>query len=271
MQNEPNLLRDTLVPIIAVLAFLQPWAISLWKARYRPGRLEIHESANIELTFMNKGPSSILLGALQAINRDVFVKSIQLKVIKLSDKSEHIFDSNIYLYPKFGTDVPSPMEIPHAFLVPTRSEHIYNIVFADNDSDIWDEASKVRRMLYQRELEELRSPDITPEMKDSDKFWFGFRSQILKNFSEAFDNLEGHINRNLFWSTGRYELVISVSTDVRTKPFEKHFNFEITPNEFESLKQNAELIVENIRYNYLGLNELRLSNIFPEYEQYEES
>src|SRR5207253_5016876 len=79
-------------PLIAVLALIQPWIIWLYRKYGRGGDIDVHHTGNVEVGFSALGATVGLQGTLRAADRDFFVSSMTLEVLREADGSRHTLE-----------------------------------------------------------------------------------------------------------------------------------------------------------------------------------
>jgi len=120
--------------IIAALALIQPWLISIWKKYISHGRVEFYETGNLEIGYSGFGPNIGMNGTLRAINKDTFIKSIKLEVTKAKDSSLHRFEWGVFRNEKFTYtgENQATYELPSGFMLAPSSPKKINIQFHDS-------------------------------------------------------------------------------------------------------------------------------------------
>jgi hypothetical protein len=243
------------VLILAIYGILQVWFIAFWKKYIRKGTINLYETGTIEIGYSTFGPTIGLNGTLRAINKEVFIKSIDLLVIREKDKSQHIFKWIAFRPPKidFAGTQPISMEIPSSFLVSLGAPHRFNIVFNDND-------------LFE---------DIRPLFNDYIKEWYKVVEQLTKippspsgvfqseiatkqiEIIEEFRKNKIHVDtytaldRKCYWEPGSYSLKVNIRTSKPDEVFTNNYRFSITEPDSKNLKLNVITMLEEPVSNYL--------------------
>src|SRR5712692_9330241 len=116
---------DTWAAIAAVVAFaalVQPWIIGAWRRFVRRGTVDIYETGTIEVGFSAFGPSIGLMGTLRSRDRDMFVQSATLTVVKKDTAISHKFEWILFRNPKtvigpaVGQSAEVAVEAPSSFM-----------------------------------------------------------------------------------------------------------------------------------------------------------
>lgn len=121
--------------IVAFIGFGQFWVKILWDKYFRKGEIAYYETGTIVVGYSRSGPTIGLNGTIRALNKDVFIRTIDLSVVREKDKAQHDYKWLAFQSPKIDIagSQPSPMEIPSGFLISPNSPHRFNINFNDND------------------------------------------------------------------------------------------------------------------------------------------
>lgn len=243
--------------ILAIYGIVQIWLIALWKKYARKGEIDIYETGTIEIGYSTWGPTICLNGTLRGLNKDVFLKSIDLRIVRKKDQAQHNFRWIAFRSPKIdlaGTQ-PSSMEIPSGFLISPNSPHRYNIVFNDNDlfqdfrpifSDYITEWNKVVEQLATKPLDP-NSPFYTQTVKE--------HYVIIENFRNSKKHVDTYtaLDRKCYWDDGEYSLILNVRTSKPDKIFSNNYCFSITETDSRNLKLNVITILEEPIANYLRI------------------
>jgi hypothetical protein len=244
--------------ILAIYGILQVWFIAFWKKHIRNGLINIYETGTIEIGYSAFGPTIGLNGTLRALNKDVFIKSIDILVIREKDKAQHTFNWIAFRPPKidFAGTQPITMEIPSSFLVSPDSPHRYNIVFSDGDhfDDIrylyneyiseWYKTSKQLSDIWHPSLGTIPQPEIISR-----------QSALIEEFKSSKIHIDMYttLDRKCYWETGDYSLTINVRTSKPDKIFSNCYNFAITEADSINLKLNVITILQEPISNYLRI------------------
>ena len=125
--------------IVATIAFLQTWVIKAGGNLVHRRRIKIYPSGSPEIGYSVFGPTIGLYGTLRALNGDVFVRQIRVKVHRIRTNGEHWFAWLAFRSPvmMLGESAAPPPELPSSFIVSSSQPYRYNITF--HDADIGEE------------------------------------------------------------------------------------------------------------------------------------
>ncbi len=257
--------------ILAIYGIVQVWVIALWKRCVRKGKVDIYETGTIEIGYSTFGPTIGLNGTLRALNRDVFIKSIDLLVIREKDKAQHIFKWIAFRPPKIDLagSQPISLEIPSGLLVSPNSPHRFNIVFNDNNlfDDIGtlfsDYLSKWYRVAEQ--LTKIWPPLIgaTPPLEIINR-----QNELIESFRKSTIHLDMFtaLDRKCYWEAGDYSLTVNVRTSKPDKVFVKNYRFSLTEFDSNNLKLNALTILEEPISSYLRIQNYPYNFAYSDYK-----
>ena len=243
--------------ILAIYGVVQVWLIALWKRYMRKGQINIYETGTVEIGYSTFGPTIGLNGTLRALNKDVFVRSIDLMVIREKDRSQHIFHWIAFRSPKIdiaGTQ-PISMEIPSGFLISPSSTHRFNIVF--NDNDLFED---IRSIFNAYITEWYRVVDELTKIRPSssgvfDREIFAEQIAIIDNFRKSKNHIDTYtaFDRKCYWEPGNYRLTINVRTSKPDRLFSNNYFFSINESDSRNLKLNVITMLEEPISNYLRI------------------
>lgn len=74
--------------IVSFFLIVQVRLIALWKRYMKKGQINLYETGTVEIGYSTFGPTIGINGTLRAWNKDVFVRSIDLMVVREKDKSQ---------------------------------------------------------------------------------------------------------------------------------------------------------------------------------------
>jgi hypothetical protein len=232
--------------VIGLLALVQVWAIALWRRLYSRGSLTSHETSSIEIGFSTFGPTVTLLGTLRAEHKDVFVKRMQVRVIRSRDRAEHTFTWRAFRpnVVTLGSGGSQTMEIAGSFLVTITRAHAYNVFFA----------SAVFAGQYEQFVQPLRdswNTFVEQEIRRVDENMVGQIGRALENpflSTQLFNsfiaaghatNLHTAISNDFFWHAGDYELEFTVETNARPELLIQRWRYTLTAQDEQNLRFNA--------------------------------
>lgn len=244
--------------ILAVYGIVQVWIIALWKKFIRQGKINIYETGNIEIGYSTFGPTIGLNGTLRAMGKDIFVKSMDLLVIREKDKAQHIFKWIAFRPPKIDLagSQPITMEIPSSFLISSDSPHRFNIIFNDNDlfEDIRPLVNEYIAEWYKvtGQLTKLWTPSlgVIPQPNT-----ITLQSELIEKFKKNKIHLDMYqtLDRKCYWDEGDYSLTVNVRTSKPDKVFSNKYEFSITEADSKNLKLNVIPILQEPISSYLRI------------------
>ena len=257
--------------ILALIGIIQVWVITLWKKYIMKAKIEIYETGPIEIGYSLFGPTVGLNGTLRALNKDVFIRSIELIIVREKDKSQHVFNWIAFRPPKIDLSGRQSisMEIPSGFLISLNSPHRYNIAFNDNNlfeemrpliSDYTLEWNKVVA-----QLSAILSPSVGATPPDEIK---AQQIELIENFrkSNIRVNTGRSLDRKCYWEPGNYSLTLSVRTSNPDRVFSKNYHFFIDEANSENLKLNVITMLEEPISHYLGIQNFPYNIAYSSYK-----
>jgi len=119
--------------ILGFVALIQVWVIAAWK-RMRKGSIEIYESGSIEIGYGDLGPSVALIGTLRCLEKDVFIKSMNVEIVRKKDGARHHFRWYAFRPNELSLGAQSQprLEIAGSFLATPSQPNKYNIFFTES-------------------------------------------------------------------------------------------------------------------------------------------
>lgn len=85
-QQAQSWLEQWGVLIVAFVALAQPWIAFLYKRFFKRPVIRVFEAGKVELGYSNFGPTIALNGTLKVENKDVFIRAIDVELVRESDK-----------------------------------------------------------------------------------------------------------------------------------------------------------------------------------------
>lgn len=243
--NDPDAhLRGWITLGISVLALVQVWAIAGWQRYARRGTLQAHETGNLEAGYSTFGPTLALLGTLRAVNQEVFVEGMSVRVIRLRDKAERTLRWRAFR--SSGINSPgsaAQFDLPRSFLVQPTAPYNYNIVFADGEFEAefrsrLNEVPERWRTFLQAVV---TKGNIAPENLEtlfrdanaSQVFWTEFAKEPWLT------DLYRAIDERFFWHAGEYELTLDTRVASPARAPATGWHFLISDQDSKALRTNA--------------------------------
>lgn len=230
--------------IVAVAALFQPWVIAFWKKYVRRGKVEIYETGLIELGYSTLGPTVGLLGTLRAVDRDLFIRGIKLKVVRQKDSSVHLFDWLFFRPQSLGTNESA--ELAYSFLLLTQQPFRYSIQFRDTGvfEDLKPALDELRDTWFRRWQQAGPTASMNAMELSSDP---DPEEEVFSEFSKDPVSLSTYsiLQRRNFWEAGKYDLEMTVTASNPDRSFSRRWFFKLDDGEAERLRLNAIPIIRN--------------------------
>lgn len=241
-------LRGWITLAISVIALLQVWVIGGWKRFIRRGTLRAYETGNLEAGYSTFGPTLALIGTFRAINQEVFVEGMSVRVIRVRDKAERVLRWRAFRSSGINAPTAAPQfDLPRSFLVQPTAPHNYNIVFADEEFEAelrirlnevlerWrsflDESAKNGKIPTESVDTILREPNA------SQVLWSEFAKEPWVS------ELHAAISERFFWHTGEYDIALETRVASPARANATCWRFVITEQDSKSLRTNVVDIV----------------------------
>jgi hypothetical protein len=246
--------------LIALVALVQPYVYWAWKRYFRKGRIDIHETAKVEVGYSGLGPTIALLGTLRAVHEDQFVRSIELLLTRTRDNMQKRFEW-LALRPAtvvIGGPARTELEIASGFMLLTSEPWKYHIIFVDPrfQADVMAVVERVRNAW---------GPFLIANggaVPGADLNVLFQRFRVTPDHVAGFTDLD----RMLDWQPVEYVLAMHINTANPNHTFSRTVRFSVTAQDIAILRQNCFGIIEescgrpltssyNFRYcNYLNPN-----------------
>jgi hypothetical protein len=242
--------------LVAMVALVQPWLIAGWKRFFRAGSVEIHQTGTVELGYSGFGATIGLHGTLRARDRDFFVSSMSLEVVRQSDRSQHQLDWGLLRSHQVVMGRPDEVtvELPAGFMLMASQPHRYNILFQDSGQQ-----GEMRRALgpvivaWKKDVEEGLDDGSIKAPEDQQEVRARYESFALERV-----HVEGFtkVGQLTYWRPGRYGLTMTVRTARPDRAFVREWEFELGDEDAEQLGLNCVTILkqacwQNVeRYNF---------------------
>jgi hypothetical protein len=244
---------------VAALALVQPWAIAGYKKWIRRGAVEIYEQGAIEVGFSFAGPTVALLGTLRAIDRDVFIRSIGVEIVRLQDKSHHKFDWLAFRQGRItlsGTQ-DAALEVPSSFLLTTSQPFRFNVVLGDTTTAAkTNDLIATARTAWNDQLSASGLYIPNPQLSQTEAV-----SKAINNLRSAYsagriaNDVYKDIDRQNYWEPGKYRLTFEVNLTHPDRSITKSWQFTLTENDSQLVRANAGAMVasvtgSSVQYNF---------------------
>jgi hypothetical protein len=254
--------------IIAAIALAQPWILGLYRNVFRKGKVELHPTGHIEVGSSTWGYTVGLFGSIHALNRDVVVKDMWLKITRLKDKAQHILPWGVFRSPKLPlTANPDPtVQLCSSFVIPVNSPYHFNILFWDRG--LQAETRPISSKLREAWTKYLSAKGETlPRENEGDINEFKAKQERVRitlydDFSRTPDHVEayGALQDLFYWNPGKYILELNISTARPDKSFKYTWMFDLSEQNSKDLRVNNISILQEIcnvpafQYNFAYLD-----------------
>lgn len=186
------------------------------------GKLELHLSPRIGISFNEKGHTLATYGTIRSLYARSFVKRITATVVHIQTKDTHLFELDT-----IGLSQQAPFAPPVAFSVSPQQDFILLATFKDSES--YEELRKHRSEWYRQIFQ--YSYDF-PEGIDADQFQSSFKlQQSTVAFVKAVEGL-------YFWRKGTYRITLNFHKNGK-KPKQWRYEFDISEGDRESMRSNS--------------------------------
>ncbi len=233
-------LKTNGILIVAILAFVQPWLIILWKKFFKRGHMEIYQTGQLEVSYSTFGATLGVLGTLRAFNVDMFIKNISIELVKLKNSSKSKFEWGIFRDQKYklSGEHDTTLDLPSAFMVAKSLPKNFNIQF--HNKEVQAEINRILKELQDKWFDKLKEnklfstslEDPTAKVKMS-ALYNSFKKEPIHTDSYT------QLDRLFDWEAGDYSLEIRVETSKPDKEFTKRLKFKLAEGDFKSLRLNT--------------------------------
>jgi hypothetical protein len=188
------------------------------------------------------------------LNKDLFVQTIQLELVRKKDLSKHIFEWGVFRSEKIAIsgDQQGTLELPSGFMLLTSSPRRFNIQFHDMQVQ-----SEMRQVLNNVSKEWWVKINTEFKQDELSLLW----SQYAPSSSELEDRLRAlyedfrrgtvHVNsytaldRMCYWEAGEYTLKFIARTSKPDRPFEKKWSFTLTDQDVNTIRLNVVKLLQD--------------------------
>lgn len=216
MAAEDPKITDWLGVALALLALSQPWVIAAWKRFASRPRVKIYPHRFIEIGYSGFGATITLRGSLRCENRDVFVHSMGIEVIRSKDGAKKKLDwfakkEERAIFASSGasaTQEETSVSMPTGFLIgPTIPVAVSNFFC---DAQFLQEATPLLS-----KLKAEWTQHIGPSVSSVGTAGFDSVTEITEfsKKSGTVGALLEYIDQEFFWLPGAYQLVVSAEID----------------------------------------------------------
>jgi len=224
--------------LIALVALVQPYLYWTWKKYFRKGRIDLHQTGQIEVGYSGLGSTIALIGTLRAVHEDQFVHSIDLLLTRTRDNMQRKFEWAALrpLSIIVGAATQPNLEIASGFMLLVSAPLKFNIVFKDPDFQA-QVASVTAPTRGAWETFWSNNGGAAPTADVSNLF-FQFRDTL------PHVNAYAELDRMLDWQPVEYSLDVRVNTANPKRTFTTVFRFSLNAEDVQRLRFNCFRIIE---------------------------
>lgn len=205
--------------IIALVALVQPWLRAAWRHLIWKPKLIPHPAGTIEFGFSSLGPTLGLLGTLECRRRQTFVRSMDVEVVRLKDRSSHRFSWGIFRSLAFGT-ANQTFELSSGFLARPEEPYRYNVQFWERtfQNELRPKLEALRQVWQERVLqqfgEDLQAVASGSAAAPAAAELRGKFEELYRQFSreDLHVSTYGSLQRMCYWEPGSYRIELRVAT-----------------------------------------------------------
>jgi|GEM_PF-1625752 len=245
--------------ILSVIAIVQVWVIALVK-KYRKGKIDIFETAWIEIGLAGFGPAINLNGTLRAHRKDVFVHEVSLHLIRESDGAAFQLGWIAFKAPqmKIGDPMATTVELPSGIIVREGQPFRYSIVFCDKQvfASLQRQLSLV--LNEWKQFVEERQAKIQKALKTTNEN--SLSEQLFREFVQASETVQStldfHESVN-WWKAGKYRIRMDVKASSPDKTFSEEWAFLLDEESCEKLRANTMATLREVclgKLEYFSVN-----------------
>lgn len=252
----PPINWDAVVAIIAVLALVQPWAIAAYKRYFRPGQIEMYETGRIEVGFESTGGTIALQGTLRALDRDQFVKAMEVEVVRERDQAHYRFEWAAFRPTTFGVEARLTLELASGFMLSTSAARRYNVVFID--MPLYDQIRSRLDALSRAFGEQFQTDPAHRELltratavpvdraagEQLQEARRRFYEEVFSRGSMVAE-VHGELQPLCYWAEGNYKVTLRVQTSSPDKNFSRTWKFQLESRDAHNLRMNVLNMIES--------------------------
>lgn len=221
---------EIIATFLAIMALIQPWAISIFKKVFMPLKISFIPSERIKLYYNRSGAYIYCGGVIEAKNRSAIIKDISAKVIRQNDKAELVMDWSSFIAPVFQSVGGNPIttnEIAHPFMVATNNLTPIFIEFANIDTLTVNRLRKIHEKLTleAKQICNINTPfDTAKAQLQTISEYKTFREELLENF---------------YWKVSDYQLELSIHHSDNKFKLYRHY-FSLNQDEINEFRDNID-------------------------------
>lgn len=231
---------------LALVALMQVWIIAAWRKWLIKPKLVVVFENNVEVGLSSWGPYIRLYVNLHSSRKQIFIKSMNLELVRLKDNFQHSFRS--FAYGSLNLSEVA-LELPSSFLLTPSTHETKNVIFLDVDLE---RSLEQKLEKYSNKWDMFRRKTESEAMENEKE-----RKEYVMNSLESFTGTEDYqhpfefLSENFFWHQGEYEITLEIQTLEPQNIYEKVAVFELTEEHSKKLKQNINTILWTPISDYL--------------------
>lgn len=224
--------------VIALIALVQPYIYWGWKRYFRKGRIDVHETAKVEVGYSTYGSTIAVLGTLRAVHEDQFVRSIELVLTRIRDNMQRRFEWLAFRPATIVLAGPAEvkLEVASGFMLLTSEPWKYHIVFLD--PQLQTEITSV--------LDRVRNAWIKFLDENGGMLPGANLNDLFQQFRVTMDHVNtfADLDRLLDWQPVEYSINVRVNTANPNRTFTRQLRFSVALTDVEVLRLNRFKIIE---------------------------
>lgn len=223
--------------VIAALALLRPEISNLF--RLWRNKIVIYPIGEFEIGFSAFGPTIGISGTFLSTSGDQLIKSVSLKIKRVSDSLSHDFEWAVFRPIKLMIDPQKhidQMEMASPIIIKKGQTLKFNIQFHDIETRI--KCKSILNSHKERWSKYLKENNTLQPQPSTDAI-----SAIYQVFSEKEEcgaaEVYSQLDRVCYWEPGEYSLAIIIKTESPDKDFVSNYNFSLTEKDTKNLRSNV--------------------------------
>lgn len=251
--------KETWTLVIAAIALVQPWLVGVWRRFFKGGSIDIFETGQLEIGYSGLGATVGMHGTLRARDREMFVRSMSLLIVKQKDESKHKFEWAFFRSNKttigyqIGQNEEVSVDLPAGFMVTPSQPFRYNILFSD--IALFEEvrpALENVRDKWGAHLRDLSTSKLISDLSNTSDKERRLLEVVRSSYDNEFANKNEHLkayttmDRLCYWEAGKYQLTMSVFTARPNRQFKKTWSFNLSEEDAQNLRVNVIKVLQEL-------------------------
>lgn len=243
---------EIIATVLAVLAFIQPWAIWVYKKVSKKIEVSFLPSERIKLFYNKSGAYINMGGVIESKNQDCVVKNITAKVVRQNDNAELNLEWSSFLSPVYQSIAGTPVltnETARPFKVKANELIPVFIEFANSNEKIMSRQTEIFNNIANQSKNIITFPNYENALNH------------LKKLKE-YENYSSELLENFFWKECEYIVEFNIVYN-DNKNLQYKYSFALDTEEITKLKSNIEKSLTYEITRFYG------QNVYFEYSQKE--